>query len=94
MASAQAYDIPHAVLSASEVQKKWPHLVLPDTFVAGLEKAAGIVFPELSIKTFLAEAEAAGADLAFDEPVKGGPKTRAMCRFTRRAVRMKPVGCS
>ncbi len=69
MASAQTYDIPHAVLNASEVQKKWPQLVLPDTFVAGLEKAAGIVFPELSIKTFLAEAVKAGADLAFDEPV-------------------------
>ncbi len=70
VASAQTYAIPHAVLKASEVQKKWPQLVLPDTFVAGLEKAAGIVFPELSIKTFLAEAEKAGADLAFDEPVK------------------------
>ncbi len=68
--SAQTYDIPHAVLNASEVRKKWPQLVMPDTFVAGLEKAAGIVFPELSIKTFLAEAEKAGADLAFDTPVK------------------------
>jgi len=69
MASAKTYDIPHAFLNASEVRKKWPQLALPDTFVAGLEKAAGIVFPELSIKTFLAEAEKAGADLAFDEPV-------------------------
>jgi sarcosine oxidase len=69
MASAQTYDIPHAVLNASEVRKKWPQLALPDTFVAGLEKTAGIVFPELSIHTFLAEAEKAGDDLAFDEPV-------------------------
>jgi sarcosine oxidase len=70
IASAQKYDIPHAVFNASEVRKKWPQLAPPDTFVAGLEKAAGIVFPELSIKTFLAEAEKAGADLAFDEPVR------------------------
>jgi len=69
MASAQAYDIPHAVLSASEVRIKWPQMFLPDTFVAGLEKAAGIVFPELCIKTFLSEAEKAGADLVYDEPV-------------------------
>jgi len=69
MASAQAYDIPYALLNASEVRKQWPQLALPDTFVAGLEKVAGIVFPELSIKTFLAEAARAGADLAFDEPV-------------------------
>ena len=69
MASAQTYNIPHAVLNASEVRKKWPQLALPDTFFAGLEKTAGIVFPELSIKTFLAEAEKSGADLVFDEPV-------------------------
>jgi sarcosine oxidase len=69
MGSAQTYDIPHALLDASDVRKKWPQLTLPDSFVAGLEKAAGIVFPELSIRTFLAEAEKAGADLSFDEPV-------------------------
>ena len=69
MASAQTYEIPHAVLKASEVRKKWPQLALPEPFVAGLEKTAGIVFPELSIAAFLAEAEKAGADLAFDEPV-------------------------
>jgi len=67
--SAQTYDIPHAVLNASEVRQKWPQLAIPDIFVAGLEKSAGIVFPELSIKTFLAEAEKAGADLVFNEPV-------------------------
>jgi sarcosine oxidase len=69
VASAQTYNIPHVVLTASEVRKKWPQLALPEPFIAGLEKTAGIVFPELSIETFLAEAEKAGADLAFDEPV-------------------------
>ena len=69
IASAQTYDIPHAVLSAVDVRKKWPQLALPEPFYAGLEKTAGIVFPELSIQTFLAEAEKAGADLVFDEQV-------------------------
>jgi len=69
MASAQAYGIPHDFLTAKEVRKRWPHLSPPHSFVAGLEKEAGIVFPELSIATFLAEAEKAGADLNIEEPI-------------------------
>ncbi len=69
IASAQAYGIPHECLTAKEVRKRWPHLSPPETFVGGLEKEAGIVFPELSIVTFLAEAEKAGADLVMEEPV-------------------------
>lgn len=69
IASAQTYGIPHEYLTATEVCKRWPQLSLSDNFVAGLEKSAGIVFPELSIATFLSEAEKAGADLAVEEPV-------------------------
>jgi len=69
IASAQTYEIPHEYLTAAEVRNRWPHLSPPDTFVAGLEKEAGIVFPELSIITFLAEAEKSGADLFMDEQV-------------------------
>lgn len=76
VASAQSYEIPHECLSAAEVRKRWPYLALPDTFVAGLEKEAGIIFPELSIATFLAEAEQAGADLVLDEPVERWDENR------------------
>ena len=69
MASAQTYDIPHEYLTASEVRERWPLLSLSDNLVAGLEKSAGIVFPELSITTFLAEAEKAGADLVTEVPM-------------------------
>ena len=69
VASAQSYDIPHECLTAAEVRKRWPQLAPPDSFVAGLEKEAGIVFPELSITTFLAEARKAGANLVVDERV-------------------------
>jgi sarcosine oxidase len=69
MASAQSYAIPHECLTAAEVRKRWPQLALPDAFVAGLEKEAGIVFPEVSIATFLTEAKKAGADLIVDQQV-------------------------
>ena len=78
MASAQTYNIPHESLTAAEVRKRWPQLVPPSTFIAGLEKEAGIVLPELSIATLLAEAEKAGATLVLDEQVdrwtEGGGK--------------------
>lgn len=70
MASAQSYEISHEILAAAEVRKRWPQLAPPDTFVAGLEKEAGIVFPELSIAAFLAAAEKAGADLVVEERVE------------------------
>lgn len=70
MASAQSYDIPHEYLTAAEVRKRWPCLMPSDMCVAGLEKEAGIIFPELSIATFLAEAEKAGATLVLDERVE------------------------
>lgn len=67
--SAQSYGIPHECLSGAEVRKRWPQLAPPDAFVAGLEKKAGIVFPEQSIMTFLTEARKAGATLVVNEQV-------------------------
>lgn len=69
LASARTYEIPHEQLTASEVRTRWPQLAPPDTFIAGLEKEAGIVFPELSIATFLDAAVNAGADLVLDARV-------------------------
>lgn len=69
LASARAYDIPHEDLTAADVRKRWPQLNPPDTFSAGLEVEAGVIFPELGIATLLAEAERAGAMLQFNERV-------------------------
>jgi sarcosine oxidase len=69
VASARSYNIPHECLTAAEVRKRWPQLDPPDSCVAGLEKEAGIVFPELSITAFLAEAGKAGARLVVGERV-------------------------
>jgi sarcosine oxidase len=85
LTSAQSYDIPHECLTAAEVRNRWPQLAPPPTFVAGLEKEAGIVFPELSIAAFLAEAERAGADLVLGERVDRWAEARGTVRvFTGR----------
>lgn len=69
LASARTYGIPHEALAAAEVRKRWPQLAMPDTFAAGLEVEAGIIFPEPAVATLLAEARGAGAALHVDERV-------------------------
>ncbi len=71
LASAQAGGISHDLLTAAEIRKRWPPLAPPSYFAAGLEKEAGIVFPETCIRVFLAMADTAGARLQVDEQVTG-----------------------
>ncbi|MFP4309937.1 MAG: N-methyl-L-tryptophan oxidase [Desulfococcaceae bacterium] len=73
--AAAAGNFPHEALEAAEVRKRWPRLAPPDDFAAGLEITAGIVRPEAAVSTFLAEAEKAGADLRFNEPVADWSET-------------------
>ena len=67
--SAETYDIAHELLTASEVRRRWPALVCPDEFVAGLETEAGILDPERAVEVMLAEAASAGADVRSGDPV-------------------------
>ena len=69
LASARTYAIPHATLTAADVRRRWPPLAVPDTFAAGLEVEAGVIFPEPAVATLLAEANRAGAALHVDERV-------------------------
>jgi len=71
LASAKACSIAHEGLTAAEVRKRWPQLAVPDGFVAGFEKEAGIVFPETAVRAFLQAAAAAGAQLCFNTPATG-----------------------
>ena len=69
--SARTAGIPYEMLSAADVRKRWPQLMPPDDFAAGLETEAGIVFPEGCIRVFLRLAHASGAALQVDEAVTG-----------------------
>ena len=70
LASAQLYDIAYEYLTGIEIKKRWPQLSPPDSFIAGLEKEAGILFPERCIAAMLLEAEKAGAELVMNEQVE------------------------
>jgi len=71
LSSARSGGIPHELLTAADVRRRWPVLKPPDDFVAGLETGAGIVFPERSIRLFLDNARRAGATLRMKETVIG-----------------------
>ena len=78
--SARAYDIPHELMTASAVRSRWPQLAVPESFVAGLEIDAGILYPEPAVRTFLEEAQRFGAVLNVNEPLLRWDEQRSHIR--------------
>ena len=70
-ASAEAFRVPHRVLSAAGVHRHFPDLQPLDDMVGVVEDRAGVLFPEQCIAALLEGAEKAGAQLRRDEVVTG-----------------------
>jgi sarcosine oxidase len=67
--SARTWDLPHEVLDAAEVRRRFPAMA-PAEHVLGLfEERAGYVHPERTVAAQLDLARRDGADLRFEEPV-------------------------
>jgi sarcosine oxidase len=69
--SARRYAIPHEVLDASEVRRRFPPFQLPNDVVAVYEGSAGILDPEACVEAFQSVAADASATLRFGERVTG-----------------------
>jgi sarcosine oxidase len=67
--SALEHGLPCEELSAAAVRERFPMFELAETEIALLEPRAGVLFPEAAIEVTLQLAEAAGAELHYDEPV-------------------------
>lgn len=67
--SAQEHNLPHSILDAAEIRRRWPVFTPPPETIALYEEIGGLLFPERSIIAHLRGAEAAGAHLQFEEPV-------------------------
>jgi sarcosine oxidase len=67
--SAIQHQIPHQVLNASEIRRRFPAFHARPDEIAVYEAAAGYLFPETVIQTHLQIAARQGADLHFHEPV-------------------------
>jgi sarcosine oxidase len=67
--SARQFSLPHDMLSAADVRRRWPAFHVADDTVALFEHNAGYLVPELCIERQLRHAARHGADLHFNEPV-------------------------
>jgi len=67
--SAEEHRLRHQVLSATELQQRFPALRPEPQMVAVWEPRAGILFPELGIQSHLEMAARAGAELKFNTPM-------------------------
>ncbi len=67
--SAQEWDLPHEMLDAAEIRRRFPTMTPGPDEVALYERGAGLVIPEESVAAHLALAARAGAELHHEEPV-------------------------
>ncbi|MFE3741186.1 N-methyl-L-tryptophan oxidase [Streptomyces sp. NPDC059134] len=67
--SALQWDLPHEMLDAREIRRRFPTLTPRDDEVALFEARAGLVRPEHTVAAHVQLAALAGAELRFEEPV-------------------------
>ena len=73
--SAREWDLPHEVLDAGAIRRRFPTLAPRDDEVGLYEEAAGFVRPEATVSAHLALAARSGAELRFGEPVESWTAT-------------------
>ena len=79
--SARAHGLAHELVDAREVARRYPALTPPPGDVGVIEPRAGLVFPELGVRTMLAAARAAGAEVRVGARVHAWSATPAGVRI-------------
>jgi sarcosine oxidase len=82
LASARMHDLPHEVLDATELRRRFPAFCVEDPVIGVLESRAGVLFPEDCIRAHIAGAARAGAEARFDEPVTRWTATKDSVEVT------------
>jgi sarcosine oxidase len=67
--SAREHDLPHEMLSARDVQRRFPGLIPSPDMVALLEPRAGMLLPEACIESWLALAQQGGGEVRTNDPL-------------------------
>jgi sarcosine oxidase len=73
--AAREWGLPHELLDAGEIRRRFPTLTPAEDEVGLYETAAGFVRPEVTVAAHLALAGQRGAELHYDEPVTGWSAT-------------------
>lgn len=69
LASSREHGLPHEVLEARDIMRRYPAFALPDDFIGVVQPDAGFLDPENCVLTHLGLAKAAGAEIRTDEKV-------------------------
>ncbi len=67
--SAQMHNLPHELLDAADIRRRFPLFNVSDDEIALYETRAGFLDPEATIRAHLDQAVRFGAELRFNEPV-------------------------
>lgn len=68
--ASRQWDLPHEVLSAAELTRRFPAFAPPADHLALVEEKGGYARPEATVRAHLARAAAHGAELRFGETVR------------------------
>jgi sarcosine oxidase len=82
LAAAREHDLPHELLDAADIRRRFPTLTPADDEVGLYEDVAGFVRPEAAVAAHLELAARAGADLHFEEPALSWSATPDGVRVT------------
>ena len=93
LASAREHDLPHELLDAAEIRRRFPAFAPEDDEVGVFEERSGFVRPERTVLEHWRRARAAGAELRTGRALRGRP-TRAVSASARRAARSRGTGSS
>ena len=69
LASVRMHTLPHELLEAAEVRRRFPAFHPDEGMVGVYDRSAGVLFPEDCIRAHVAGAARAGAEIRFQEPV-------------------------
>ena len=70
LAAARLHDIPHELIAAPELMRRYPAFRLPPHYVGVVQPDGGFLEAEPSVQALLALAQKHGAEIRFGEPVR------------------------
>jgi sarcosine oxidase len=73
--SARKHGLEHAILDASEIRRRFPQFVVPDTFEGLWEPQAGVLRPENAVAAYARAAVQHGAEIVTRRPVRSWSAT-------------------